>query len=88
MKEVILIILGLIGGILGTLFLKGGFPLIKKNEGGTSELEKKPAADIVDSLDNSGDVERIKEQSSGEFDNVLQERKDGKRKEWMDRFRG
>ena len=36
-----------------------------------NELEKKPAADVVDSLDNSDDISKVKSESDKQFDNIL-----------------
>jgi len=54
------------------------------------ELNKKSPSDIVDSLDNSDDVERIKQGTNDRIDDAFNRRKDAKdrkRRELLDGFR-
>jgi len=84
-KELIVLILGLIGGVFGILFFKGDIQFKKKEN--FNEMENKSANDIVNGLDNSGDVERVKKESTGKFDSEFNRRKKEKRRNLLDRFR-
>jgi hypothetical protein len=93
MKELLWILLGVVGSILlwltGRKILPGKKPLSgngpgkteedyqKTKEGVVDELEKKPAADIVGGLDNAGDIGTVKQESDDEFDRILERHRDG-----------
>ncbi|MBN2536270.1 MAG: hypothetical protein JXB88_25535 [Spirochaetales bacterium] len=97
METIVEIIAGIVIGILATL---GVIKVIKTGKKGfisdkdyekirkekEDELENKSASDIVNGLESSDDISRIKRESDDRFDEEYGKRKDRKRRTYLDRF--